>query len=393
MKVAGWVSVALALAVSAFVYAEVAAAPMIPAPVEAHAVYAPQIVAGSDGLRHLAYELSITNFYTSTGKLNLTEVTVFEDKTDVPLARFTGAELAGLLPPNKALEVDNSLAIQGGMHTVIFIWLSLPARTTPPITLRHHLVFRTEQGTDQIADDVAVKIDKAPVQILGSPFRGGLWLTDEGPGLAQSHHWGSLVAENGRLTSPQRYAVDFFGLDAQGHGVKVPFAQLNQSETGDWTGYGTDIVAVADGIVRDAQDGVPDNKILAGIQSPDILTTRTLYGNFVVLEIAPHVFVHYAHMKSGTVAVRPGDKVKKGALLGRLGVSGGAGAPHLHFHVSDKVGFADSQGQPFVFERFLLRGHGSEGDTLNINRDVEMPADTQKRLQRAMPLNGDLIAF
>lgn len=391
MKVTGWV--VLALVVTACVSAGSVPANEVPAPIEAHAVYAPHVVAGSDSLRHLAYELDITNFYTGTGRLNLTEVAVIGDKADVPLARFTGAELAALLPSNKELEADNSLAIQGGMHTVIFIWLSLPAHTAPPSTLRHHLVFKTEKGISQVADDVAVKVDNAPVQVLGSPFRGGLWLTDEGPGLAQSHHWGSLVAENGRLTIPQRYAIDFFGLDALGHGVKVPFNQLNRSQTGDWVGYGTDIVAVADGVVRDTQDGIPDNKILAGIAAPDVLTTRTLYGNFVVLEIAPHVFVHYAHMKPGTVAVRPGDKVKKGALLGRLGVSGGAGAPHLHFHVSDTIGFADSQGLPFVFEKFVLKGHGSEGDTLNVNAGVTMPADAQKQLQQAMPLNGDLIAF
>ncbi|WP_163616421.1 M23 family metallopeptidase, partial [Klebsiella pneumoniae] len=66
----------------------------------------------------------------------------------------------------------------------------------------------------------------------------------------------------------------------------------------DWIGYGRDVLAVRDGVVVDARDGIPDGKPLAPQQVPDDLTARTLYGNFVVLRIAPGVYAHYAHLQA-----------------------------------------------------------------------------------------------
>lgn len=273
------------------------------------------------------------------------------------------------------------------------IWLTLP-KTSPALkALHHHLDFRTKAGTIQTVDGVPVAVTEAAPVVIGPPVREGLWLADEGPGDAQSHHWGSLVAENGVLTIPQRYAIDLFGLDANGHAVTVPIDKLGESQEADWAGYDRTVIAVADGVVADAHDGVPAHKPLAPQTEPDEMTPQTLYGNYVILEVAPHVFVHYAHLRTGSVAVKAGDHIRRGEVIGHLGGTGSAGAPHLHIHVADTAGFGQSQGLPFVISDFVLAGHGSESDALN--KEVDMPLLSKQRIpeQGAMPLNGDLIEF
>ena len=360
-----------------------------PAAIEAHVIHEPQSVMGSDGLRHLAYELDITNFYGDTGTLNLSGVSVFADASSMPLASFGGGAMA-LLAPNTNLQSDNSLSIKAGGHAVIFLWLTLPKDTPLPDRLRHHLDFRTETGVVLTAEDVSVAVSKAPPTVIGPPLRG-MWLADEGPGYAQSHHWGSLVAENGRLTIPQRYAVDFFGADAKGHAVSVPVGKLAESRLEDWIGFDAEVLAVADGVVRKVRDGVADHRPLSPQAEPDELTPEGLYGNFVILEIAPHVFAHYAHLRNGSLKVRVGDHVRRGDILARLGDTGSAGAPHLHFHVSDTFGFAGSEGLPFVFDSLTLAGHASESEVLNNQSMLDLTA--AKIRHDSLPLNGDLVVF
>lgn len=57
------------------------------------------------------------------------------------------------------------------------------------------------------------------------------------------------------------------------------------------------------------------------------------YGNHVILEHANGVKTLYAHMKYGTVNVKVGQVVEKGAVLGYMGATGFVTGAHLHFEV------------------------------------------------------------
>ena len=367
--------------------------PVHQAQVEARILWAPRVVPGSDGQRHLAYELRITSAQDGDDPLKLVRIAVFADKGMAPLATVEGAGIGALLsqqPPEDAPR--DGVAIGTGRSRTFFFWLSLPPGP-PPAFLRHQLVFRTGNGETARADNVDATILRAPAIRIGPPLRGGRWLAVEGPGNHRSHHWGGSVAIDGKLTIPQRFAIDWFGLDEGNHSVRGAHDALASTVDADWVGYGHEVLAVADGVVVDARDGIPNGKPMAPQETPDDLTARTLYGNFVVLKIAPDTYVHYAHLQSGSLAVKVGQKMKRGAVLGRLGQTGAAGAPHLHFHVSDRPTFEQSEGLPFLIDAFVQLGQASIEDTFDPARPVDLPASQPRPHRSELPLDGSIVMF
>ena len=62
----------------------------------------------------------------------------------------------------------------------------------------------------------------------------------------------------------------------------------------------------------------------------------------------------YAHIKTGTVKVKPGDRLTTGQVIGSVGNTGNSDAPHLHFHVMSTPDPLRSDGLPFVFSSVRL---------------------------------------
>lgn len=362
------------------------------AQVEARIPFAPHIVTGSDGQTHLAYELRITSFQSDDNPLRLIRLATFTGADTVASSVVEGAGLQRLR--NKpAAEGDpiDSLPIASGRTLSLFLWLTLPAGTRTA-SLRHQLTFVTAKGEIQRADDVRAAVVETPAVRIGPPLRGGRWLAVDGPGNPLSHHWGSPVAINGKLSIPQRFAIDWFGLDDGNHSLRGRHAALTDTVDADWVGYGKDVLAVADGVVVDARDGIANGEPLRPLETPDDLTARTLYGNFVILAIAPGVYAHYAHLRQGSVTMRPGMHVRKGDVIGRLGQTGAAGAPHLHFHISDRSTFEGSEGLPFVIDGFTLYGRESVEDSFDPT--IARPLATRPASHtNEMPLDGDILGF
>jgi murein DD-endopeptidase MepM/ murein hydrolase activator NlpD len=352
----------------------------------------PQAVRGSDGKTHLAYELRVTSFYSGDMPLKLTGLTIYPDGGSAPLRTIERAALASLLsqPPEKT--DAGGIAIAAGQTKTLFLWLTLPSGTRPA-SLRHQLTFAEPGGGIERADDVRLTLVSGPPISIGPPLRGGRWLAVEGPGNHLSHHWGSAVAIDGTLSIPQRFAIDWFGLDAGNHSVRGAHDSLAATVDEDWVGYRHDVLAVADGVVVDARDGTPNGKPLAPETVPDDLTARTLYGNFVILRIAPGVYAHYAHFERDSVAVRIGQHVRRGMVIGRLGQSGAAGAPHLHFHLSNRPTFERSEGLPYVIDAFTALGQSKVEDTFDPAKPVALLSAPAGKRRAGMPLDGSVVTF
>ena len=359
------------------------------APVEARVPFAPEGFTGTDGAIHLAYELHITNFYGDTGVLKPKSLQVFGDDAKTPLLVLDKNQLPQFVRPTPAEHAP--VSITPGKRAVVFVWITLPAGAALPHTLRHRIEFDSEKRTVTTLDGAATNVDSQKPMTLGPPLRGGRWLAHEGPGNAHSHHWGSLVAVNGDLTIPQRYALDLVGVDDAGHAMR-PGVKVGQNTSyADWIGYGADVIAVADGVVRDTRDGEQEHKPLSPQPEPSSLTADGLFGNYIVLELQPGVFATYAHLKKGSVKVKPGDRVHRGQSLGQLGQSGNSAAPHLHFQLSTAATFEGSEGLPYVFESFDYLGPESEAQLFGQGEAWKASAAERRKLQ--MPLNDVVVRF
>ena len=359
------------------------------APVEARVPFAPTAFTGSDGLEHLAYELHVTNYYGDTGPLKPMGLKVFGDDAKKPLLALDASELSQIIKPTPAEHA--SASILPGKRAVIFVWIALPKGASVPHILRHYIAFDTDKHIVTVLDGATVQVNQEKVPVIGPPLRGGRWLAHEGPGAAQSHHWGSLVAVNGQLTIPQRYALDLVGVDAAGHAMRPGVKDIQKSTFADWIGYGTDVIAVADGVVRSARDGEEEHAPLSPQPEPTSLTANGLFGNYVVLEISPGIFASYAHLQRGSLKVKTGDRVHRGQVLAHLGESGNSAAPHLHFQLSNAVTFEGSEGIPYEFDNFDLLGPESEAQLFGQGEPWKAIAIHHRHAQ--MPLNDVVIQF
>jgi hypothetical protein len=359
------------------------------APVEARVPFAPAPFVGSDGATHLAYELHISNFYGDTGPLQAQGLEVFADRADTPLLSLTAEQLAAWVRPAPSEQAPVTIA--SGKRVVVFVWITLPAGSPSPHNLRHRMTFQTDKKASVLLDGATIEVNPAQPMVLGAPLRGGRWLAHEGPGAAQSHHWGSLVAVNGQLTIPQRYAIDLVGVDERGRVMSDKAMAIRPSRHADWFGYGADVIAVAEAEVVSTRNDQAEHVPLEPQLEPAALTTDGLLGNYVVLKIAPGVFAHYAHLQPGSVLVKPGDRVHRGQSLGRLGQSGNSAAPHLHFQLANAATFEGSEGIPYVFEHFDLLGPETEGQLFGQGDGWKAGGKQPRHAQ--LPLNNVVVQF
>jgi len=93
---------------------------------------------------------------------------------------------------------------------------------------------------------------------------------------------------------------------------------------------GVAVLAAADGVVSAVRDSMPDipyRELDAGaIEGREA-------GNGVVLDHGNGWLTQYSHLRRGSIAVTPGQRVAAGAMLGLVGLSGKTEFPHLHFSV------------------------------------------------------------
>jgi murein DD-endopeptidase MepM/ murein hydrolase activator NlpD len=105
---------------------------------------------------------------------------------------------------------------------------------------------------------------------------------------------------------------------------------------------GVAVLAAADGKVLRARDGVADVSVRA--QGPASVDGREC-GNGVVIGHEGGFETQYCHMAQGSIRVKPGEAVKAGAPIGRVGLSGETEYPHLHLTVRQGQTLVD----PFAY--------------------------------------------
>ena len=83
---------------------------------------------------------------------------------------------------------------------------------------------------------------------------------------------------------------------------------------------------------------------------------ETVDGNHIIQSIGGGVYAFYAHLQKGTLLVQPGDKVKEGQVIAKLGNTGNSNASHMHFQLMGGPSALGSDGVPYVIDRFSYDG-------------------------------------
>ena len=289
---------------------------------------------------HFAYELHITNLGFTEARIEKLEV-LADGK---PTLTYEGAILNDVLSWWNNDVADNR-RVKPWEFRVAWIWISLPRNTPLPREMRHRV---TVDGRTTTTEPLLLSDTPAPV--IGPPLKGGVWIALHGPG-ADSGHRLSMMTIEGRLRIPQRFGVDW---------IRAAGPAATPESIARAT-YGADVIAVADGTIAHVKDGVPDNA--PGSKTPAVpITTDTVGGNVVVLDIGNGHHVFYAHLQPG-VPVKAGEKVKRGQLLGKIGNSGDSLGAHLHFHVMNAAHFGE--GVPFLIDSFEALAGANAGMRTN----------------------------
>ena len=163
----------------------------------------------------------------------------------------------------------------------------------------------------------------------------------------------------GRAAVVQRYGIDYFKVDSAGH----TFAG-DSANKADYYGYGQDVLAVADAVVAVTQEGIPENETPHPSKRAVPINLRTIGGNYVMLDIGQGRYVFYAHLKPGSVRVKQGDRVRRGQVIGSLGLTGNTPSPHLHLHLGDTTEPIGSEGLPYIYDSFEVVGECAAPPTM-----------------------------
>jgi hypothetical protein len=135
---------------------------------------------------------------------------------------------------------------------------------------------------------------------------GGEWVISQG---AQGEHTHRGAWEG---------ALDFEIVDEN----RFPF-HGDGLETRDYHAFGKQVYAPGSGTVAAVHDGLSDGR-------PGDIDTAHPWGNAVVIQHGPELFSVLAHLKCGSVAVKPGAWVAAGQPVAECGSSGRSPRPHLH---------------------------------------------------------------
>ncbi|MBS7543744.1 M23 family metallopeptidase [Ancylobacter oerskovii] len=364
-------------------------------------VATPHPVRGGDGRTHLAYELFVANpsrLFVTLDKVEAvtpegTALAVMEGEALAAMMQRFGGEGPTLAP---------------GMTATLFMDVALASETAVPTRIAAR-IGATRQAADKDGKPVPMPADTpfparygfttAPTAIgwpavaVEAPLRGKGWVVVNGCCDSITSHRGAVMAVNGLLRVPERFAIDFVKLDDAGRlftGAEGTLAS--------YAFYGVPVHSVADGTVvnlyDEAEEQVPG-------QAAKGITAANIGGNMVVVDIGDGRFAFYAHLQRGSLqrngsGLKLGDRVKAGDVIGLLGNTGNSSAPHLHFHVMDGPSPLDADSLPYVFRSFTGMGvlPPEEDEALESGRALKIDTGRLAGPQTdALPLNDQVVDF
>jgi murein DD-endopeptidase len=346
----------------------------------------PPTVMVSDSGAFIVYELHVTNLTNTPLTLRRVEVMTVEggrpgrmvaDLSDATLARYTAR-------PAPTIPAAERMTIGAGLRAYVYLWIPTDA-AHPPARLTHRLTFKHgASDTTDVLSGTLINVEPRAVAI-SPPVRGD-WAAFNGPSNTSGHRRLVLGLE-GHTAIGQRFAIDYLQLDSAGHSSRPGSDSLKNSS---YYAYGTELLAVADGVIAETKDSIPEN--VPGMNSRAVkIDMITVGGNHIALDIGGGHYALYAHVQPGSLRVKVGDHVKRGQTLALLGNSGNSTEPHVHFQIADGPTFLSSEGLPYALPSFEVIGRC--GVAAGQPPAIKCAPSKPTTVKQGMPLENEIVRF
>lgn len=315
----------------------------------------PTPVATTDG-KIIVYELHAINKESVPVHIGRVEVYDSANKTK-PLIVYADEDLKANIRfyTHDLKDAKEAKELGPGMQSILYVYIKLREDQQVPQSLEHDIWItnlsddRKKVTVNKIEYKMAV--NQQPPLVLEPPLKGKNWVAEAAIS-PDSYHRRTILALEGKLYLAQRFAVDWVQIDAEGREVHGDL-----SIPKNWLAYGQDVLSVCDGVVTKVQEGFKD-RTPPGLPT-EIKTLEEVTGNTIMLSTEQNgekYYIMYAHLKEGSLLVKPGDHVVKGQIIAQVGNTGNTSAPHLHIHVGNADDTLKSEGLPFVFKQAKIQG-------------------------------------
>lgn len=330
----------------------------------------PIAVTGTDRKEHLAYELQVLN--AAPRPATITKVETLGGPSGPVLSTISGDQVVALsilvgdytLPPVPAKQVPP------GQTVLLIMEAAFPDAASVPRSLVHRVSatfgeFLPNQGdfaknnfpaeTTEVGGQVTV--GSGQPEVIGPPLSGDSWVAVNGC-CGLSPHRGAMLPLGGRINGSERYAVDWskFNLNARPivdlqNGTQATYQGDPASNLSYFT-YGQPTIAVADATVVTVANDLADAPPHTFLSLP----LADLGGDRIVLKIRDGVYAFYGHLMRGSITVKPGDIVKRGQVMAKVGNSGNTSESHLHFHLMTGPEPLTATNIPWELDKFTYQG-------------------------------------
>lgn len=308
---------------------------------EMKVTFAPTEVLSTDGKVNLLYSLETENFDKEGYKLK--DFLVYNSADNSMLCSIKDTNKLLLIHKPLQESLSDEFYYYVGMHHAAYrfsIGLALEPSQVPQ-KIKHKLVL-LKNGLELVIESEETTVLKGQTPVISSPLKGERFVSANSTSLINNHHPTYQLTYKGKTMVPERYCVDWNKIDADGN----PYSG-DMSKCENWYVYGQNVFAVSGGQVIAVKDGMPDQSPV-GTLSND-LNLFNGDGNSVVIYI-PGGYVIYGHFKPGSIAVKVGQFIQKGTLIGKVGNSGNSQAPHLHFGLHTDFPYYISEGLPYYID-------------------------------------------
>lgn len=334
---------------------------------------------------YLVYEVNLVNYQKIP--ITLKSLTISSDKGHV--MTYSGKDLAGLMYGAGVKNPESQpLLFQPGKAKMIYLFLPFSNEASLPAWLTHDITFTMGKDVIQFKPEVKsdpLNLGNARPTIVASPLRGDYWLAGNAPSNTSPHRTTHLIY-HGHDYFAQRYAIDFVQIGKNG----ITHSG-NPAENKNYYAYGHAIFSVANGRVVEVKDNLPENTPRSGKLAVP-LSSETICGNHVVVDLGHGQYALYAHMIPGSIKVKTGDSVTRGQVLGKVGNTGNSSEPHLHFQIMDRSTPLGGNGLPYGFEHFSVHDAKSIPDK-NEEIRMEILSDKLTPYQNQLVLEDTLMKF